>query len=218
MLNIKISKELKEKLPDFCLAAITFRAKYSEEDQLRSVIENLEKDIRNKYTLEDVLKITNIKAARDGYKKLGKDPSRYRLACESLFRRVVKEKDLYRISNLVDLGNILSLQTERSVAVLDIDKIQGEVLIRIGQDEPYEGIGRGQINIENIPVYSDELGSFGSPTSDTPRTMITETTTNILLFIISFNGENELDKQIEMCIELYNKYAEGKDYQYKIIK
>ena len=82
--------------------------------------------------------------------------------------------DLYYVNNAVDIGNILSAQTQRSVAVLDEDKIEGDILIRIGKDEPYEGIGRGNINIENIPVYCDEVGPFGTPTSDTPRTRITK--------------------------------------------
>ena len=42
------------------------------------------------YSLADVLNIPLIKESRDGYKAFGKDPSRYRLVCESLLRRLVK--------------------------------------------------------------------------------------------------------------------------------
>ena len=64
--------------------------------------------IKEEYSLEEVLNIPLIKEARDSYKKLGKDPSRYRLAVESLYRRLVKGYGLYRINNVVDAGNILS--------------------------------------------------------------------------------------------------------------
>ena len=180
-------------------------------DCVESLISSYESKIMEEYSLEDVLDIPLIKEARDSYKKLGKDPSRYRLACESLLRRLVKGNKLYRINNLVDLGNILSIDTKRSVAVLDYDKIKGDVLIRIGRsDDVYEGIGRGIINIENIPLYEDEIGPFGSTTSDTPRTMVTENTKKILLFIVCF-GSSCKEENEGIALELFNKYANAKN-------
>ena len=122
--------------------------------------------------------------------------------------RLIKGSGLYFVNNAVDIGNVLSVKTQRSVAVLDLDKIQGDVLIRIGKDEAYEGIGRGQINIENIPVYCDEIGPFGTPTSDTPRTRITEETKKILLFITSFNGTDGLEEDAKLAQDLFTKYGE----------
>ena len=186
-MNIKIDKSILERLPDFSIIAYSMDVVYQSSDIVEGLISSYETKIMEEYSLEDVLDIPLIKEARDSYKKLGKDPSRYRLACESLLRRLVKGNKLYRINNLVDLGNILSIDAKRSVAVLDYDKIIGDVIIRIGRsDDVYEGIGRGIINIENIPLYEDEVGPFGSTTSDTPRTMVTENTKKILLFIVCF--------------------------------
>ena len=180
-MDIKIDKSILNTLPEFDIIAYSMDVEYMPSDCVESLISSYESKIMEEYSLEDVLDIPLIKEARDSYKKLGKDPSRYRLACESLLRRLVKGNKLYRINNLVDLGNILSIDTKRSVAVLDYDKIKGDVLIRIGRsDDVYEGIGRGIINIENIPLYEDEIGPFGSTTSDTPRTMVTENTKKIL--------------------------------------
>ena len=36
--------------------------------------------------------------------------------------------------------------------------------------EPYEGIGKGMINIEGLPVYRDKTGGGGTPTSENERT------------------------------------------------
>src|SRR5690554_4846721 len=188
MIKINIDEKLKEKIPLFTVGVLSFTCKVNKTNTLDRMIDLLQDEVKRKYELRDVLKIPHILEARNGYKKLGKDPSRYRLAVESLFRRIVKGNLLYRINDVVDIGNILSLKTMRSVAVLDKDKIKGDVIIRIGRDEPYEGIGRGKINIENIPVYCDEMGPFGTPTSDTERTMITTATTAVLVFIISFDS------------------------------
>jgi DNA/RNA-binding domain of Phe-tRNA-synthetase-like protein len=217
-MKIIIDSELKKKCPDFQIGVLTFEAMPAVVPELDQKIQELEEQIQNQYELADVLKIPNILSAREGYKALGKDPSRYRLAVESLYRRIVKGNSLYRINNLVDLGNVLSLETMRSIAVLDADKIEGDTItIRIGRDEPYEGIGRGSLNIENIPVYCDHIGPFGSPTSDTERTMITDETKNVLLFIISFNGYNKILEDLELAKDLYARYSQAKNFSQELI-
>lgn len=206
-MDIKIDKSILNTLPEFDIIAYSMDVEYMPSDCVESLISSYESKIMEEYSLEDVLDIPLIKEARDSYKKLGKDPSRYRLACESLLRRLVKGNKLYRINNLVDLGNILSIDTKRSVAVLDYDKIKGDVLIRIGRsDDVYEGIGRGIINIENIPLYEDDIGPFGSTTSDTPRTMVTENTKKILLFIVCFGSSYKKENEV-IALELFKKYA-----------
>ena len=73
-------------------------------------------------------------------------------------RRLVKGNGLYRVSNVVDAGNVLSIELAKSTAVLDYDKLQGDIHIRIGtNDDIYYGIGRGLINVSNIPLYVDEV-------------------------------------------------------------
>ena len=188
------------------------------EKQINKLISSLENTVSKDIDIKDVVNLPTIKEARDAYKKYGKDPSRYRLATESLYRRLSKGNKLYRINNVVDLGNVLSVETRRSVAVLDIDKIEGDINIRLGRaTDEYYGIGRGLINIENIPLYEDRIGPFGSSTSDTERTMITSKTKKILLFIISFNGIDDLWEQINHAKVLYQSYAKGKNFILEIL-
>ena len=206
-MKIYIDKSITSILNDFNVLAMTMDVKTVESTIIEELIEKTEKRINEEYTLEEVISIPLIKEARDAYKKLGKDPSRYRLACESLLRRLVKGNHLYKINNLVDAGNILSIDTNRSVAFLDYDKIVGDVNIRLGtENDIYEGIGRGIINVNNIPLYDDEVGPFGSPTSDTPRTMITDETKKILLMIICFS-ERYYEENIKRAIEIYENYC-----------
>ena len=129
------------------------------------------------------------------------------MACESLFRRLVKNNGLYRVNNVVDAGNVLSLELAKSTAVLDYEKIEGDINIRIGTtDDIYYGIGRGLINVSNIPLYVDKNSPFGSPTSDTERTSITSSTKKILLMVICF--DNLDDERIkEVSLDTFKKYA-----------
>ena len=219
MKKVVLSKDLKEKVPDYCLAVMSFEIKIEgTSDSLKDEIRKVENEVIKDLTLENLLKQPRIEAARVGYRRLGKDPSRYRLATEALLRRLIKGNGLYFINNAVDIGNILSVRTQRSVAVLDEDKIIGDILIRIGEEEPYEGIGRGNININNIPVYCDQIGPFGTPTSDTPRTRITEQTSNVLLFITSFNGKDGLEEDVAMAKELFTHFAEVSNFSLEIVE
>lgn len=206
-MKITIKKEIKEILPNFNVYGFTMDVKVEDSSIIDNKIKELETFINENYTLEQVLQIPSIKNARDSYKKLGKDPSRYRLACESLFRRLVKGNGLYRVNNAVDAGNVLSIELAKSTAVLDYDKLQGDIYIRIGtNDDIYYGIGRGLINVSNIPLYVDEVSPFGSPTSDTERTAITLDTKKILLMVICFD-ELDKDKIKDVSLNIFKKYA-----------
>ena len=176
-----------------------------------NLFDELISEIKNQYQITDVVNIPKLKYSRDGYKSLGIDPSRYRLATESLIRRIVKGFDVYRINDIVDLGNILSVKTNRSVCVVDSDKLVGDITITKGTKEDiYEGINRGLINITNMPVYCDDISPFGTPTSDTMRTAVSDETRNILVMIICFDSsDKEQDESI--LINLYKTYANAKE-------
>jgi len=217
-MNITISEEIKKKTPQFSVGVLECDVTISHNASLDAIIHELETNFSKQYDINDVVGMNVIKEGRDAYKTYGKDPSRYRLAVESLIRRIVKGNQLYRINNVVDIGNIVSIETKKSIAVLDKDKIQGDIFIRLGREtDVYEGIGRGILNIENIPLYEDDLGPFGSTTSDTMRTMISENTTHILVFIISFTGSMSLQKELQRTMELYRDYAQGTNFTFNII-
>lgn len=202
---ITISEELK-KLP-FYVIGYTMDVENNTTELVNNFFNEVIADVKNKYQISDVVNIPKLKVSRDGYKKLGIDPSRYRLACESLVRRIVKGFDVYRINDIVDLGNILSIQTHRSVCVVDLDKIVGNILIEKGhKDDIYEGINRGIINITNMPAYKDDISYFGTPTSDTMRTAVSDTTKSILVMIICFNDQ-DMETDELLLVDLYKKYA-----------
>ena len=106
--------------------------------------------------------------------------------------------DLYKVNNIVDINNLISLETGHSLGCVDLAKVQGDVVFTKGNaGDYYEGIGRGQINLENMPVFKDDEGYFASTTSDSVRTQVTEESKHIMMMVICFEGDSKLNEYIE---------------------
>ena len=175
-------------------------------------IHDLEEQLRNELTTESVKKLPSIAATRAIYKKCGKDPSRYRPASEQLIRRLLQGKELYQIDTLVDLINLASIGYGYSIGGFDADKFVGDTLtLGIGREgEPYEGIGRGMLNIAGLPVYRDALGGVGTPTSDNERTKITLQTTHLVVLINGYDGnEQRVVDNASFIQQLLRQYAQS---------
>ena len=100
-----------------------------------------------------------------------------------------------------------------SIGGFDLDKIQGDRLVLgIGRaGEPYEGIGRGELNIEGMPVYRDMAGGVGTPTSDNERTKISAETSRLLAIINAYSGEKGLEDAVGYMTSLLEEFAEAKN-------
>lgn len=215
MTPITISANLKEKFPKLKLGCITCQVDVKPSDKkIISLSENIFAKVCDELDIGDVSLKPAIRETKEAYRILGKDPSRYRPSAEALTRRIVKGKDLFWINNIVDILNLISLESGFSIGGYDADKIQGEVEFGVGKaNEPYQAIGRGELNIENLPLFRDEIGAFGSPTSDSQRTMVSMLTTRFLMVIIDFAGNEMLDSTIEKSIEMYKKFATATDLE-----
>lgn len=209
MIEITISDKIYEICPDFAFSAIQCQVKNSlHNDELWQEITAFSEKFASETALNEINKLPNIIETREAYKKLGKDPNRYRPSAEALCRRIVRGIPLYQIDTLVDLINLVSLKTGYSIGGFDADKIEGDLVLGVGEaGEKFEAIGRGLLNIEGLPVYRDNVGGIGTPTSDEERTKITLETTNLLMIINGYSGEKGLKEAREYAEELLNKYA-----------
>jgi DNA/RNA-binding domain of Phe-tRNA-synthetase-like protein len=177
-------------------------------EQLWEEINQAAADFKANYSLEQINKIPTIQATRQAYKALGKDPNRYRPSAEALCRRILRNMDLYHINTLVDLINLVSIRTGYSIGGFDADKIVGDVNLGVGTAEDvFEGIGRGLLNIEGLPVYRDALGGIGTPTSDNERTKLSLETKNLLMIINGYSGKGGLKEAMDLAVCLLEKYA-----------
>lgn len=214
---ITIDNKLSKICPNIQLGCIQYTATVKKENkELWEEISNIAKNIESSMVIEDIAKEKNIYNSRQLYKKLGKEPNRYRISSESLLRRILQKKGLYKINNIVDCNNLISITSKFSVGSYDVDKIGQNLTLKIGSKlDSYKGIGKDIINTENLPVFADENGAYGSPTSDSERAMITDNTKNILTVLISFENDN-LENHMKNAIEILEKYANAKNIETNI--
>jgi len=219
MKQIFFQKELLEKIPSIRLGCIQCKVEVlPSDDKIKKLSKEIITQIQSELTVETISLKPTIKSTKEAYRKLGKDPSRYRPSAEALTRRIVKGNDLYNVNNVVDLLNLVSLESGFSIGGYDLDKIDGPIEFGIGRpDEPFQAIGRGNLNIENLPLFRDATGAFGSPTSDSIRTMVTDRTTSFLMILIDFNNHGELMHFMEKSVELLEKYASATSFETKIV-
>jgi DNA/RNA-binding domain of Phe-tRNA-synthetase-like protein len=220
MQEISLSTILKSRCPNLRLGCIL--AKVKVDGSVRELLVEVDdriKLIRQALIIEEISKIPTIASSRKAYKACGKDPARYRLSAEALLRRVVSGKGLYHINNVVDQLNLVSIATGFSIGGYDADQIVGEVVFGIGNPaEPYSGIGRGELNIENLPVFRDDLGAFGTPTSDSTRTGVTGQTQRFLMILIDFEGDHMLDEAMQLAERLLKSYCHAEGFEIATIK
>lgn len=214
-MNIIVSNEIKSVCPEFVGAAVEARVRNSQFCQeLWNEIHILEDRFRQTLTTESLKDMPSIAATRRIYKTCGKDPSRYRPASEQLIRRMLQGKELYQIDTLVDLVNLASIAFGYSIGGFDADKFVGNTLtLGIGREgEPYEGIGRGPLNIAGLPVYRDTQGGVGTPTSDNERTKMTLETTHLVVLINGYDGNRErVMENAQYLKQLIERFASGSD-------
>ena len=219
MIQIELSSEIKTACPELTVLAIACRVKNSPSDgALWQEIAAEEAAVKAACRLEEVNKWAPIKATRNAYRRLGKDPNRYRPSAEALRRRILRELPLYRIDTLVDLINLVSIRTGYSIGGFDADKIEGALTLGVGREgERYEGIGRGLLNIAGLPVYRDQVGGIGTPTSDEERTKISLETTSLLMIINGYSGSEGLKEAGDYALDLLRRYASAENVEVSVI-
>lgn len=221
-MKIIVSEEIASVCPRFVGACVDAEVENTAFSQaLWDEIHEMEERFRKELTTESLKEQSGIAATRSVYKACGKDPSRYRPASEALIRRMLQGKELYQINTLVDLINLASIAYGYSIGGFDAGKFIGDTLtLGIGKEgEPYEGIGRGMINIQGLPVYRDAEGGVGTPTSDHERTKITMGTRHLVVLINGYDGKAErVEDNARFIQDLLRKYAHSDGGSYFLYK
>lgn len=188
-------------------------------DELWAELERFAESFRSLHEMPDINRRPAIDATRRAYKRFGKEPNRYRPSAEALCRRMVKGLDLYRSLSVIDLINLLSVMTGHSIGGFDADKVVGgRITLGVGRDgEPYEAIGRGQLNIAGLPVWRDDAGGIGTPTSDNERTKLSPYTRRLLMTINVFGTEMPDEEVIALTRRLLTDYADATDIEFRTV-
>ena len=184
----------------------------------RVTVEKTQEALRAALDAEEAHRLESL-AGRPAYRALGKDPARYRVSSEALMRRLIRGQGIYRINSVVDTNNLVSLRCGHSIGAFRADALRPPVLFRKATaGETYEAIGRGPMNLENLPVFSDREGPFGSPTSDSERSMITLETENLLMAIIAFGGDPDLPRHVDFAAESLGAYCAAREIETAIVR
>jgi DNA/RNA-binding domain of Phe-tRNA-synthetase-like protein len=166
-----------------------------------------------------VLESPQVETTRKAYRALGKDPARYRGSAEALLRRIVAGKGFPQVNAVVDVINLVSVESRLPVGLYDLAHVTGEIIFRAGRArETYKGIGKYDLNLEGLPVFADDAGPHGSATSDSERTMVTPETKEVLAIIISFGGPEPLDRWTKRLSALLAEYAAAQNVQIQLVQ
>jgi len=163
--------------------------------------------------------LPRIQAARGAFKQLGKDPSRYRPSSEALLRRIASGKDLYRVNDVVDLSNVISIHTQLPIGSYDLQALQPPIVFRRAEaGEQYKGIGRDDLNLEGLPVFADVKGPFGTPFSDSERTKVSAETKEVLTILVGFDAATDLEPDLQWSKTLLAQHLDLTDMDTGVIR
>ncbi|HTZ99344.1 MAG TPA: phenylalanine--tRNA ligase beta subunit-related protein [Candidatus Aquilonibacter sp.] len=191
------------------------------DEALAALMDEICERKRREFTIESLAEGEPTRAVRAMFRAWGVDPSKYRPSSEALLRRVVQGKGLYRVSNLVDLGNLGSIETGWPYGCYDRARISPPIAFRHGASgETYEGIGKRTWHLEGRPVLADPAGPFGSPISDSTRSMIAEGVRDVLMVIYAPSGalDSALESAMSRLAERLTQFAGASPVQTEIVR
>ena len=217
--DVTINAELKTKCPKVALGCVSALVEApTSPPALLAELKGLEQAILGLPEPRSVLESPQILATRAAYKALGKDPARYRGSAQALLRRVIAGKGLPRINAVVDVINLVSVESRLPVGLYDLAAVSADIVFRAGRaGETYKGIGKYDLNLEGLPLFADEIGPHGSATSDSERTMVTASTKSIIALIVSFGGAADLPRWTPRMCELLTLYAAAQNCESSVI-
>ncbi len=203
---IEKSKMLNERLPELQVLKLEMDVHVRPlDEQVAYAMNERFKQLAKAISIEEISKFENIKWGRQGFRRLGKDPTKYRLSSEKLIRRVAKNDFPPLVNNVVDVMNWLSIELQAPIGVYDLEQVTGKVSVDCGHaEETYNCLAGYRLNLEGLPLLRDSMGPFGAPVSDSLRTAVTNETEKILICIFNFNPSESMS-EIRQITEVFTK-------------
>lgn len=220
-MEIQVSRAICDRVPGFSVGIIVYKDIQvgASPQMLKGRLQLFQESIYFDLLEKNVTDLDGIKEWRSIFKTTGKDPNRYRHSAEALYRRIAKQNYLQSVHSAIDLNNFFSLEYQIPIGVYDRDKLNGNVEIRIGNDnEEYAGLNGRSNNLEKLIVSADELGPFGSPFVDSERTAVTAETSNALqiIYLKPSSSQDSKQKMTESLMKMFTQIHGGSG-SYKIV-
>ena len=123
--HVAIDDELKKKCPRVALGCVTAEVRAGESPEgLSEELKSREEQILRLLEPRAMLESPAVLSTRTAYRALGKDPARYRGSAEALLRRVIANKGLPRINAVVDVINLVSVESRLPVGLYDLAAVK----------------------------------------------------------------------------------------------
>lgn len=219
-MEIKIDNQLFSVYPEIRLGVLHFQADVKESDNAfwaylnNEAVPQVLRAIEGKEWNE----ISGIKGSRSAYKAFGRNPGRYKVSSEALIRRIRRGDELYHINSVVDVNNLISIESGLSVGSYDLAHIHGAITLRKAEKgEGYNGIGKDFLDMENMLVLADDEGIFGSSMSDSTRAMVTTDSKDIMVVIYCFENDVELQSLLDNAKKSFENFSEARNIETKIV-
>jgi len=159
-MQISISSSILNDYPETNIGYMIAEVKVESE---HPYVESLKKTLFNQLkvkgiTQENLIRHTHINSWRNIYRNFGIKPSKFQSSIEALVRRIIKGKELWQISSVVDLYNCVSVLTLLPIGGYDLAKIDGDIFLRYGSAQdvflPLGSSDTVSVNEKQI-VYAD---------------------------------------------------------------
>ena len=164
--------------------------------------------------------VPGVEHARQLFQALGLDPTKRRPSSEALLNRALKSKPMPHVSNLVDVGNWVSLDLLLPLGLYDTDRVHGPIVLRRGTaGDGYDAINHAWIDLEGRYLLADDDGPFGSPMTDSLRTAVTESTTAaaVLVYAPLTYDSAELAKHSAVIVDRVETHCDGGEAEVELL-
>ncbi|ACP35591.1 B3/4 domain protein [Sulfolobus islandicus L.S.2.15] len=194
----------------------------------QQALDDMIKNVEEKYRSQDPEYLKNdsvVRAYRNFYWRIGIDPTKTRPSGEALRRRLARGNRFPRINIVVDIGNIVSVETLVPIGLYDREKVMGDLhLVMSKGSEEFLGLGKKTEKLDKgIPILVDDEGKVLHiyPHRDSILTSITPDVKNVIIVGAGVPNidENLVKYAVDRVADLLEKICKGKrEYDTVVIK
>ena len=175
--------------------------------EVKKRLEEVSRRIRASLNLEALKSHPVVRAYRDFFWRIDVDPTKTRPAGEALVRRILSGRRIPLINNVVDAGNIASIETRVPIGIYDLSRVKGSLTLRLSREgEEFMPIGKPPTRLRaGLPVLADDekiLHLF--PHRDSEYTKVTESTRDVLALACGVPGVE--DELVEEALRKTTRY------------
>lgn len=217
-MKFKINDKIFQQFPSLSIGIVVARGidNTDKSPDVLSMLTEQSNMIKTKYNLETLKEVPRILAWREAYSVFGAKPKKYTCSVENLYRMILEGVHLRHINKVVDIYNYISLKHTVPVGGDDIDKIDGDIVLRFANgDETFIRLNSDEVDHpkEGEVVYADDKEVLCRRWNwrECDKSKMTEQTKNVTLVVEGLSPVSKKDVQsiIEELGQLVEKFCGG---------